>query len=50
MESNKADLTAVQPALREISAAALYNQYDIPNHPGALKNFKDKGLQPQAIQ
>ena len=50
MESNKADLAAVQPALREFSAAALYKQYDIPYHPGALKYFKEKGLQAQAIQ
>jgi TRAP transporter TAXI family solute receptor len=50
MEGNKADLTAVQPALREFSAAGLYKQYDVPYHPGALKYFKDKGLQPQAIK
>ena len=50
MESNKADLAAVQPALREFSAAALYKQYDIPYHPGALRYFKDKGLQAQALQ
>ncbi len=50
LESNKADLAAVQPALREFSAASLYKQYDIPYHPGALKYFKEKGLQAQAIQ
>ena len=50
MESNKADLSAVQPALREFSAASLYKQYEIPYHPGALKYFKDKGLQAQAIR
>ena len=50
MEANKADLVAVQPALREFSAAGLYKQYDIPYHPGVLKYFKDKGLQPKAIQ
>jgi uncharacterized protein len=50
MEANKADLVAVQPALREFSAASLYKQYDIPYHPGALKYFKDKGLTAQALK
>jgi uncharacterized protein len=50
MESNKADLVAVQPALRDFSAAGLNKQYDIPYHPGALRYFKEKGLQPQSIQ
>jgi TRAP transporter TAXI family solute receptor len=35
LEKNKADLVAVQPALREFSAAKLYKQYDNPYHPGA---------------
>jgi TRAP transporter TAXI family solute receptor len=50
MEANKADLIAVQPALRDFSAADLYKQYDIPYHSGALKYFKEKGLQAKAIQ
>jgi hypothetical protein len=50
MESNKADLVAVQPALRDFSAAGLYKRYDIPYHPGALKYFKEKGFQPKPIQ
>jgi uncharacterized protein len=50
LESNKADLVAVQPALREFAAASLYKQYDIPYHSGALKYFKEKGLSAQAIQ
>jgi TRAP transporter TAXI family solute receptor len=50
LESNRADLVAVQPALREFSAASLYKQYDIPYHPGALKYFKDKGLEAKAVQ
>jgi hypothetical protein len=50
LESNKADLASVQPALREFSAANLYKQYDIPYHPGALKYFKEKGLPAQAVQ
>jgi TRAP transporter TAXI family solute receptor len=45
MESNKAELVSVQPALRDFSAAGLYVQYDVvPYHPGALKYFKDKGI------
>ena len=50
LDSNKPDLVAVQPALREFSAANLYKQYDIAYHPGALKYFKEKGLQPKASQ
>jgi hypothetical protein len=49
MEQNKADLVAVQPALREFSAAALYRQYDIPYHPGALRYFKDHNIQAKAL-
>jgi TRAP transporter TAXI family solute receptor len=50
LEANKADLVAVQPALREFSAAGLYKQYDMPYHPGALRYFKEKNFQPKAIQ
>jgi len=50
LEANKADLVAVQPALREFSAAGLFKSYDIAYHPGALKYFKDKGLEPKAAQ
>ena len=50
MENNKADLIAVQPALREFSAAGLNKQYDVPYHPGALKYFKDKNIAAKAIQ
>jgi TRAP transporter TAXI family solute receptor len=49
MEKNKADLVAVQPALREFSAAGLYKQYDIPYHPGALKYFKEHNIQAKAL-
>jgi hypothetical protein len=50
LEKNKADLVAVQPALREFSAAALYKGYDIPYHPGALKYFKEHNIQAKAAQ
>jgi TRAP transporter TAXI family solute receptor len=45
MVKNKDDLVAIQPALREFSAAALYKKLDIPYHPGALKYFKDNQLE-----
>lgn len=48
LESNKAGLVEIQPALREFSAAGLYKKYDIPYHPGALKYFKEKGFEPKA--
>jgi hypothetical protein len=50
MENNKADLVAVQPALREFSAAGLYKKYDIPYHPGALKYFADHKIEAKALQ
>jgi len=50
LEANKGELVSVQPALREFSAAALYKKYDIPYHPGALKYFKDKGIEAKALQ
>jgi TRAP transporter TAXI family solute receptor len=50
MESNKAEMIAVAPNLREFSAAGLNKKYDFPYHPGALKYFKDKNLEAKAIQ
>jgi uncharacterized protein len=50
LEQNKADLVAVQPVLREFSGAGLYKKYDMPYHPGALKYFKDKGVEAKALQ
>jgi hypothetical protein len=50
MENNKSDLVAVQPALREFSAANLYKKYDIPYHPGALKYFADHKMEAKALQ
>ena len=46
----KGELVSIQPALREFSAAALYKKYDIPYHPGALKYFKDKGIEAKGLQ
>ena len=50
LEKNKADLVAVQPALREFSAASLYKKYDINYHAGALKYFKDNKIEAKATQ
>jgi len=50
MEKNKPDLVAVQPVLREFSAAAGYKQYGVPYHPGALKYFKERNLQPKPLE
>jgi uncharacterized protein len=49
MEKNKDDLVAVQPVLREFSAANGYKQYGVPYHPGALKYFKEKNLTARPI-
>jgi len=50
LEKNKGDLVAIQPALREFSAAGLYKSYDLPYHPGALKYFKEHNVQAKSIQ
>jgi TRAP transporter TAXI family solute receptor len=51
MEKHKPDLIAVQPVLREFSAQFAYKQYSgVPYHSGALKYFKDKGLQPMRLE
>ena len=40
----------MQPVLREFSGAGLYKKYDMAYHPGALKYFKDKGLEAKVTQ
>lgn len=50
LESNKDELVAVQPALREFSAAGLYKKYDIPYHPGALKYFSERKIDAKALR
>jgi TRAP transporter TAXI family solute receptor len=50
LDKNRADLVAVQPVLREFSPEFGYKQYGgVPYHNGALKFFRDKGLQPKAL-
>jgi TRAP transporter TAXI family solute receptor len=50
LEKNKADLVAVQPVLREFSAAGLHKKYDIPYHPGALKYFAEHKIEAKPLQ
>jgi TRAP-type uncharacterized transport system substrate-binding protein len=50
LEANKADLVAVQPVLREFSAADGYKKYDVPYHAGALKYFKERNLEPKSLE
>ncbi len=50
LEKNKADLVSIQPALREFSAAALYKDYGITYHPGALKYFKEHNIEAKAVK
>jgi len=49
MEKNKPELVTVQPVLRAFSAKDGYKQYEVPYHPGALKYFKERNYQPQAL-
>jgi TRAP transporter TAXI family solute receptor len=49
LEKNQPDLIAVQPVLREFSASAGYKKYDVPYHPGALKYFQERNLQPKDV-
>jgi len=44
LEKNKPDLLAIQPVLRDYSAAAGYKKYAIPYHPGAVKYFQEHNL------
>jgi uncharacterized protein len=46
---NQDDLIAVQPVLREFSAAFGYKQYEVPYHPGAVKYFKEHNVAPKAL-
>ena len=50
LEKEKADLVSIQPALREFSAAALYKDYGITYHPGALKYFKEHNIEAKAVK
>lgn len=50
MEKHRDELVAIQPVLREFSAAAGYKLYDVPYHPGAVRYFKERNLQPIALQ
>jgi TRAP transporter TAXI family solute receptor len=50
IEKNHPELVAVQPALREFSAATAYKKYDVPYHPGALKYYNEHNIEAREIQ
>jgi TRAP transporter TAXI family solute receptor len=50
LEKNKPDLIAVQPVLREYSAATGYKQYEVPYHTGAIKYFKEHNLSAKPVE
>jgi TRAP transporter TAXI family solute receptor len=50
MDKNKNDLVAVQPVLREFTPAFGYKKYGVPYHPAAVKFFKERNLEPKALQ
>jgi TRAP-type uncharacterized transport system substrate-binding protein len=49
LEKNHGDLIAVQPVLREFTPAFGYKKYGVPYHNGALAFFKNRNLQPRAL-
>jgi uncharacterized protein len=49
MEKGKADIVAAAPAMSEFSAAFAYKQYAVPYHPGALKFYRERNLNPRPI-
>jgi TRAP-type uncharacterized transport system substrate-binding protein len=50
LDKYKADLVSVQPVLREFSPAFAYTEYGLPYHPGAVKFYKERNLQPRLLQ
>jgi TRAP-type uncharacterized transport system substrate-binding protein len=49
LEKNHPDLIAVQPVLREFTPAFGYKKYGMPYHPGAVKFFTERNIQPRAL-
>jgi TRAP transporter TAXI family solute receptor len=49
MEKYKDDIVAVQPVMREFTPAFAYAQYAMPYHPGAIKFFKDRNINPRPL-
>ena len=47
---NKPELVAVAPHLQSFDPARLYKKLAVPYHPGALKYFAERGLQPVEIR
>jgi TRAP transporter TAXI family solute receptor len=50
LENNKDGLVAIQPVLREFSAANAYKRYGVPYHPAALRYFTERKLEPKALE
>ena len=50
LDKHKDDLVAVQPVLREYAAAGAYKKYGVAYHPGALRYFKERNLEPKAVE
>jgi TRAP-type uncharacterized transport system substrate-binding protein len=50
MLNNKDELIAVQPVLREFSAAFGHKQYEVPYHAGAVKYFKEHNVPQGALE
>src|SRR5262249_42561410 len=48
--NNKDELIAVQPVLREFSAAFAHKQYEVPYHPGAVKYFTEHNVPAAALE
>jgi uncharacterized protein len=49
MEKNKNEMIPIQPVMRAFSAKDGYKKYDVPYHPGALKYFRERNYQAQAL-
>jgi TRAP transporter TAXI family solute receptor len=50
LEKNHPDMVAVQPVLREFTPSFGYKKYSMPYHDGALKFFKERNLEPRALE
>jgi TRAP transporter TAXI family solute receptor len=50
LEKNHSDMVAVQPVLREFTPSFGYKKYGMPYHDGALRFFKERNLEPRALE
>ncbi len=49
LEKEKAELITVQPVLREFTPQFAYKKYDVPYHPGAVKFYAARNVQPAVL-